>query len=238
MMSRVRDDLVIADSGLPCDTFNFVCRARLEEAAARAAALEAVTHFANVGRPFSWWVGPADRPRTLDAVLEDIGLKRAETALAMALALRDLPEAVPAVPDLEVRRVHSAAELDAVARIAADNWSPPDLQVPAFYHRTAGALLSDDSPQWFYLGHLEGEPAATAEATVQAGTVGLYNISTRAQFRGRGIGSVLTWQPLTDARVAGCETAVLQAAAEGVGIYRRLGFTPFGEITEFKPSRT
>jgi ribosomal protein S18 acetylase RimI-like enzyme len=168
MMSRVRDDLVIADSGLPCDTFNFVCRARLEEAAARAAALEAVTHFANVGRPFSWWVGPADRPRTLDAVLEDIGLERAETALAMALAL----------------------------------------------------------------------PAATAEATVQAGTVGLYNISTRAQFRGRGIGSVLTWQPLPDARVAGCETAVLQAAAEGVGIYRRLGFTPFGEITEFKPSRT
>jgi hypothetical protein len=62
MMSRVRDDLVIADSGLPCDPFNFVCRARLEEAAARGAAIEAVTHFANVGRPFSWWIGPADRP--------------------------------------------------------------------------------------------------------------------------------------------------------------------------------
>jgi predicted acetyltransferase len=85
---------------------------------------------------------------------------------------------------------------------------------------------------------LDGEPVATAEATVQAGTVGLYNISTRAQFRGRGVGSALIWKPLADARAAGCGMALQQAAAEGVGIYRRLGCSAFGEITEFKPSRT
>ena len=30
--------------------------------------------------------------------------------------------------------------------------------------------------------------------------------------------------------------AVLQAAAAGVSIYRRLGFVNFGEITEYKPA--
>jgi hypothetical protein len=29
MLARVAPDLVLADSGLPCDTFNIICRARL-----------------------------------------------------------------------------------------------------------------------------------------------------------------------------------------------------------------
>ena len=235
MASHVHPELVLADSGLPCDTFNFVCRARLDSAAVRQAALNAVSYFLRVQRPFSWWVGPADRPHELGSVLESIGLGRAETELAMALPLQALVEAISPVPGLEVRRVHSAAELAGLAQITAANWSPPDSHVLTFYRRTAAVLLHPAAPQWFYVGYLDGEPVATAEATVQAGTVGLYNIATRAAFRGRGIGSMLTWQPLRDARAAGCDLAVLQAAPEGVGLYRRLGFAAFGEITEYKP---
>src|SRR5262245_18927255 len=69
MSTRVRPELVLADSGLPCDTFNFVCRARLDAAGARAAALDAVSYFADVRRPFSWWVGPADQPGDLGAII-------------------------------------------------------------------------------------------------------------------------------------------------------------------------
>jgi ribosomal protein S18 acetylase RimI-like enzyme len=233
MLARVRPELVLADSGLPCDTFNFICRARLDATGARAAALDAVSHFAGVERPFSWWVGPAEQPRHLGDILRQIGLEKAETELAMALSLDALSDAVP-VPGLEVRRVRSAAELDTFARLSAANWDPPDEQVLAFYRKTASALLSDEAPQWLYAGYLDGEPVATAEATVQAGTVGLFNIATRPAFRGRGIGSLMTWQPLRDARAAGCDLGVLQAAAAGVGIYRRLGFASFGEITEYK----
>ncbi len=86
-MARVDPDLVIADSGLTCDTFNFICRARLDTRGARQRAVEAIAHFAGVGRPFSWWVGPADRPVTLGSVLENTGLARAETELAMAANL-------------------------------------------------------------------------------------------------------------------------------------------------------
>ncbi len=233
MLARVRPELVLADSGLPCDTFNFICRARLDATSARAAALDAVAHFAGVRRPFSWWVGPAEQPRHLGGILRQIGLEEAETELAMALSLDALSDAVP-VSGLEVRRVCSADELDTFARLSAANWDPPDEQVLAFYRKTASALLSDEAPQWLYVGYLDGEPVATAEATVQAGTVGLFNIATRPAFRGRGIGSLMTWQPLRDARAAGCDLGVLQAAAAGVGIYRRLGFVSFGEITEYK----
>jgi hypothetical protein len=87
MVSQVRPELVLADSGLPCDTFNFICRARLDRAAARAGALDAVSYFTRVERPFSWWVGPADQPTDLGAVLQQIGLQEAETELAMAVTL-------------------------------------------------------------------------------------------------------------------------------------------------------
>ena len=237
MASRVAPHLVIADSGLRCDTFNFICRARLDPGSASDAATAAVTYFQRRGRPFSWWVGPADRPNDLSGTLEAIGLERAETELAMALPLGELPGQLPPIPGLEVRRVAGTAELATFAELSAANWTPPDADVISFYRLAAGALLRSDSPQWLYVGYLEGEPVATAEATVADGAAGLYNISTRPPYRGRGIGSMMTWRPLHDALARGCDLGVLQAAPEGVSIYRRLGFRPFGDITEYKPRR-
>jgi ribosomal protein S18 acetylase RimI-like enzyme len=235
MSCRVSERLVIADSGLACDTFNFICRARLEPASAREAAAEAVAYFAERRRPFSWWVGPGDRPGDLGAVLETLGLERAEAELAMAMPLGRLPREAASVQGLEVRRVTQPVELETFAELSAANWTPPDPDVTRFYRLAAAALLDLDSPQWLYVGYLDGEPVATAEGTVAGGTAGLYNISTRPAYRGRGIGSRMTWHPLRDALASGCDLGVLQAAPEGVSIYRRLGFEAFGDITEFKP---
>jgi ribosomal protein S18 acetylase RimI-like enzyme len=235
MASRVSPQLVVADSGLACDTFNFICRARLDPGSASGAAANAVAYFEERRRPFSWWVGPADRPDDLGRVLEALGLEPAETELAMALPLGELPRRAPSIAGLEVRRITQAAELEVFAELSAANWTPPDADVISFYRLAAGTLLRHDSPQWLYLGYLEGVPVATAEAAVAEGTAGLYNISTRSPYRGRGIGSMMTWRPLHDALALGCDLGVLQAAPEGVSIYRRLGFRSFGDITEFKP---
>jgi ribosomal protein S18 acetylase RimI-like enzyme len=235
MTARVAPHLVIADSGLQCDTFNFICRARLDPGSAPGVAASAVAYFAERRRPFSWWLGPADQPRDLSRILDSAGLQRAETELAMLLPLVELPANLPAVRGLEVRRVIEPGELQTFAELSAANWTPPDSNVISFFRRAAGALLGPDSPQWLYVGYVEGAPVATAEATVAEGTAGLYNISTRPSHRGRGIGSMMTWRPLRDARERGCDLGVLQASPAGLSIYRRLGFRPFGEITEFKP---
>ena len=234
----VREDpgLVLVDSGLPCDTFNFVCRSRLAPAEAPAAIAGALGHFRAVARPYSWWVGPADRPRDLGARLRDHGLEAAESELAMAADLAGLPAAAgPA--GLEIRRVRLPTELRDFARVNAANWDPPDQQVLRFHELTAQLTLAPGSPQWFYVGYLGGTPVAAAELTIGGGVAGLYGISTLAAHRRHGFGSALTLRPLRDARAAGLVTAVLQASAEGAPMYRRLGFAPFGEITEYKPGR-
>lgn len=227
---RVSDELgcVLVDSGLACDTFNIVCRTRftVEQALERIQA--AIDFFREVNRPFSWWVGPGDQPSNLGTLLVGAGLPRADTELAMAADLANL-HSYDIPDDLEIRRVRTSAELQDFAHLIAD----ADGQ--RFYQQAAPVLLDSASPLWLYVGYVQGQPVATAEATVGGGIVGLYNISTLESFRRRGIGTALTLQPLLDARERGFRTATLQAAAAGVSIYARIGFTPFGDISEYKP---
>lgn len=236
MLVRADDELVLVDSGLACDTFNLVCRARLAPATAGARIADAIRHFRSAGRPFSWWVGPADRPAGLGGLLESHGLEQAEAELAMTADLGRLPRDARTPGGLEIRRVRTPGELLDFARVNAANWDPPDSNVLHFHERAAFVVLAPEAPQWFYVGYLQGEPVAAAELTIGGGVAGLYGISTLASFRRRGFGSALTLQPLLDARATGIHRAVLQASADGAPVYRRLGFEAFGEITEYKPA--
>lgn len=236
MEVRVDPDLVLADSGLASDTFNCVCRARLAGETAPARIREAVGHFQRAQRPFSWWVSPGDGPADLEILLRDAGLEPTEHELAMALDLSRLGPGDSAPVGLEVRRVRAPDQLRDFARVTAANWDPPDEHVLRYYHRTAARLLASDSPVRLYVGYQGAEPVACAELTVGGGVVGLYNISTRSQWRRRGLGTALTARPLLDAKAEGERMAVLQAAAQGVSLYRRLGFETFGHITEYQPA--
>jgi GNAT superfamily N-acetyltransferase len=238
MQVQADAELVLADSGLPCDTFNMVCRARLDDASAQARVRGAVAHFREARRPFSWWVGPADRPRALGALLEDAGLAPAERELAMAMELSALTADEPAPAALSIVRVRTPAALADFAAVMADNWTPPDPDVPRFYAEGAAALLAPECPQRLYVGHAEGTPVAAVEATIAGSLVGLFNVATRTAWRRRGFGSAMTVHALREARTEGVRTAVLQASADGAHVYARIGFSPFGEVTEYKPTWT
>jgi ribosomal protein S18 acetylase RimI-like enzyme len=227
-----KPEILLADSGLPCDTFNFVCRARFAADQAPRQIREAIAFF---NRPFSWWVGPADQPSNLGELLVGAGLLCAETELAMAADLAALQTYDLSPGGLEIRRVRTPGELQDFAQVVAANWMPPDTEVLHFYVLAAPVLLHPASPQWLYVGYLAGQPVATAELVVGGGVAGLYNICTLEAYRRRGIGTALTLRPLLDARDGGFHIAVLQAAAAGVGVYERIGFTRFGDITEYKP---
>ena len=227
--------LVLVDSGLPCDTFNFVCNTRLSTANAHARVRDALAFFDVTGHPFSWWLGPGFTPAELPDVLGELGLAPAESETAMALDLRTLPASAPAVPGLAIARVRTPADLAAFAQVSAANWDPPDPQVIRYFAMAAEALLAPDAAQRLYLGRFDGEPAATAEATVGGGLVGLYNIATRPAFRRRGIAMAMTRAALIGSAADGLTTGILQASDAGVGVYERLGFRAFGTVTEFKP---
>jgi ribosomal protein S18 acetylase RimI-like enzyme len=227
-------ELVVTDSGLACDTFNIVCRARLKSASARARVEQTVDYFSRKARAFSWWFGPADRPSDLDRLLIAAGLRHTESETMMSLDLAKLrtPDLHP--EGLHIKRVRTPAELAEFAKTVTDG-TAPDPEVRRFYQLTANRILSRESPQHFYIGYLDGKPIATAEVTLAGDVAGIYGVVTLEQYRRRGIGSALTARPLIDARDIGYRTGVLQASADGLGVYRRLGFQEFGVVREFKP---
>ena len=169
---HVRPQLVLADSGLPCDTFNFICRARLDGATVEPAALDEVSYFARVRRPFSWWGRARYQPKELGAVLEQLSrLERAETELAMALPLAAFPEPSAQRPGSGCHRVPDGSRaFEILAEITAANWSPPDPYVPRC--STSGRpprSCAQGLRSGFTSATCHGEPVATAEATVVPG---------------------------------------------------------------------
>jgi GNAT superfamily N-acetyltransferase len=226
-------DLVLSDSGIPCDTFNFVCRARLGEDP-RPAIARVVSYFGSVRRPFSWWVGPRDRPHGLRQALLDAGFAAAESEVAMEADLAALAPAEPSPDGLRIERATTAGGIRDYALVVAANWSPPDAHVIGFYDLASPILRRPDAPIRLYVGYLGETPVATAEMTVSVGAVGLYGIATLAACRRRGFGTALTLRPLLDARREGHTRAVLQASTAGRPVYARLGFRETGAYTEYQ----
>jgi ribosomal protein S18 acetylase RimI-like enzyme len=75
-----------------------------------------------------------------------------------------------------------------------------------------------------YIAYVGKDPVATGSLVPAAGVGGIYNIATRVDRRGRGIGRAITWRLMCEAAAMGYRVAILWSTAAGLPVYRRLGF--------------
>jgi GNAT superfamily N-acetyltransferase len=117
----------------------------------------------------------------------------------------------------------------AAAALRADPEMAPITDIDGFI----GYLLSIPNARYLAAVDEAGAVRATAASANWGSTTGVYFVNTDPAWRGRGVGTAMTAAALRDARAAGAERAYLDASAQGLSIYLRLGFEPVGAITQF-----
>lgn len=153
-----------------------------------------------------------------------LGLRADGVLPCFALAPRPIP---PGPASLEILRV-GPDEWDDFSMVTARGFGMPRELLDALYSPN----MLDLPIVRAYLAVANDEPVATAVAIRTGTTLGVYNIATVPEARGRGYGTAVTWNLMRDTE-PGWEVAVLQASDMGRPIYERMGFRLVREFLEF-----
>lgn len=195
---------------------NAVAAGRLP-AREKLALAEAV--FAEAGLPMIVRITPFTLPTGLDNLLSTLGLQRFDDTWTMVLDDLAGVEA-PALPSGTL--LHTIGLEGFAQRVGALRGSPI-AQRQAHAQRLAQAPV----PFTAFELRVDGEVLACAQFAQEGELVGLYDIFTAEQARGRGLATLLCAQLLAQARSRGARHAYLQVDADNHAaraVYRRLGF--------------
>jgi GNAT superfamily N-acetyltransferase len=120
---------------------------------------------------------------------------------------------------LEVRTVHSDADIDLYCAVDREEYSDQEFQRLMVERSNAmeGVTL--------HLGlDPDGRPVARSMAVTRGPLVGVHNVYVPPSERRKGYGAALTAVAIGAGRDAGAESACLEATALGFPVYQRMGF--------------
>jgi ribosomal protein S18 acetylase RimI-like enzyme len=210
-------------TGVPSPLFNPVLRANVAREDVPALVDEAREWYRRRRLPWSWYVGPASGPGAIAPELERRGFAKVTEPPGMAADLSRLYELDRGMA-VTVERVTDKTTVDQWFSVFAPAFELSRAAASAFRELIIAGGLGDDAPMRNYLAYVGSEPVATGSLVPAAGVGGIYNIATRANRRGRGIGRAITWTLMREAVAMGYHVAVLWSTTAGLPVYRRLGF--------------
>lgn len=178
--------------------------------------------YAARGRPAYFKMTVAAQPSGLDDFLAQRGYLREAPTSVQTRPLADAPD----------------PELPAGFRFAAgtrvdEAWVARYMSMNGYDHRhhpIAVAIMRRIQAPCCYLSILrEGETVAVGLGVAEDGWVGLFDIVTAPEYRGRGLGTQVVRELLRWGRAHGAHSAYLQVMQDNLPaqrLYARLGFTP------------
>jgi ribosomal protein S18 acetylase RimI-like enzyme len=184
----------------------------------------AEVHFRARRLGWTFWVCEDLLPREsrdwkLRAIFLSKGMRRIAEPPGM-YAARIAPARKPA-PPMTFARVNSEQTRLEFAHIASVVFS---LRFEVS-KRIYGATGVWQPPSYGWIGYYEGKPVAVVTIVIANGAIGVYSLGTLPQHQRCGFGETLLRHALYEAqRESGLECSVLQATAQGLNLYLRVGY--------------
>jgi GNAT superfamily N-acetyltransferase len=210
-------------TGVPSPLFNPVLRVNVPLPELAEVIDEARDWYRARHLPWSWYVGPASQPESLMRELERRGFVKVTEPPGMAADLATLDELDPGAV-ITVERVADRKLVDAWFGVFAPAFELSNAAASAFRDLILEGGLDESAPMLNYIAYEGRDPVATGSLVPAAGVGGIYNIATRADRRGRGIGRAITYALMAEAAAMGYSVAILWSTSAGLPVYRRLGF--------------
>jgi ribosomal protein S18 acetylase RimI-like enzyme len=214
-------------SGVPAPMFNGVVSERVDADVEFAAQM--LDEIAAAGAPYNVTVRADDHVGFVELATSR-GLTRTRT---IPLMVHESPSDIldDTSPEMLSIRMLAPEESDASVEICAASFSMPieiaRQMTPNDLFRLGGVRC--------YIGEFGERPVATAVGMTTGDVVGIFNVGTLEDARGRGFGSALTVRAIADGVAQGATWAYLQSSEAGFPIYRRLGFETVEVWTEYLP---
>lgn len=215
--------LTYVDSGLSCDTFNIIHV--FDGATLSAEQLEtALSHFKNRQMDYCIWINEENLVAAREMGLGQYFRSQQNEETGMVLKL-DSYSPISNTKHSHIRKVVNRNHLNDYAQVIAENWTPPDTNVLQYYQNTRPYYLHPDTPNVLFNYYHENKAVATIELfPSDKKNIGIYGFASLTAYRKQGIGSALFTHALNYAQATGYQQIILQASADGIGIYQKYGF--------------
>ena len=228
------DGVSIASLGAAFQMFN---AAFLNRSVAGSEELDARLFGAQVffnarGMPWSFWIcedwlaRPASR--VLVRTCESFGLRAAAEMPGMIAEFLREPKRLPA-PLSDIRHARTSSVMEDFRAIGSTCFHVP----PAWFREVFDDAMPS-RPFECWVAYRAGHPVATAATVVSDGVIGLYNVATMPEERGRGYAEAITRHAIASAsRDSGLSRVILQSTSLGERLYKRLGFREVSRVVVF-----
>ncbi|ANC19678.1 acetyltransferase [Bacillus cereus] len=236
MSIKETKDYIAVDCGLPADTFNIITLLNNNLTEGVEKLYKEVDYYNQKNFPMSVWLWDEEQERDIKSELIKIGLKEAEQNIAMVADLKTISPTINMPVSFTIQQASSPGLIKKFGETLANLFgtSEEGIHVQAFYNQISTLDLWNSENMKLLLGFYEGEVVTVGSLICSKDSIGIYDIATKEEMRGRGFGSIMFNFLLQEAQKFKNTYCVLQASSDGINIYKKSGFQAIGKMTVFE----
>lgn len=223
-----QDGIFMAATGLPLSVFN--AAVVLDHAALTPERLAAIDDtFEALNLPYSVQLASPDLYPPIEAILSE---QHYAQMFCDPLMFCDGPLLLPPPNDaITVEAVQTTSDQNLYCKLVIDGFDLLPTSATEFLD-----VLLQMREAYHVIARLNNEPVGAGTVILTGGGAGVYNVTTVASARRRGVGTAVMHALHTFALESGCTGTALASSAMGLPLYQRLGYRADGYQIAYMPT--